>query len=123
MAYLGRHVPEIGIQTRPETILATPNRPYKRARFVERQRCDAPAEVIPYSVLLEELLNVRKIKCGNLPAIVLDILADRANGLGPRKITYDRYDKVFAFEGFQNGKIFFVRQIASGDSLSIRGRH
>src|ERR1700686_1859032 len=91
MAHFRSHVSKIGIQARTETVLAAANGAYECARFIERQRCDAPAEVIPNSVLLQELFNVRKIERGDLSSIFFDIFRYGADGLRAGEITHDRY--------------------------------
>src|SRR5437867_4360782 len=123
MARFRSHVPEVRIQTGSKTVLTAANRSYKSARFVERQSRDAPAEVIPNSVLMQKLFNVRKVKGRDLSAVVSDVFADSADCLRSCEIADDRHDKILAFERFQEDKIFFVSQIASRYALSIRRRH
>src|SRR5207248_3073941 len=61
-----------------------------RARAVERQGRNAPAEIVPDSVLRQILLDVREIEGLDRPTMISDILADGTNRFRPAEVPHDR---------------------------------
>src|SRR6059036_2847885 len=80
MTRFRRHAPEIRIQSGTEAKPAAPDRTYESARFIQRQRVDVTAEIVPDAVLLQVLLDVRKIERHNLPVVFPDVFPNRSYG-------------------------------------------
>src|SRR2546427_7322656 len=123
MTRFGRHAPEIRIQSGAESEPAAPNRTDECARFVERQRGDITAKIVPDAVLLQVLLDVRKIERDNLAVVFPDVFPDRTYGLWSGEITYDGHEHVFCFECFQDREVLFTGQIAAKHALGISSGH
>src|SRR5438128_1977560 len=123
MTRFGRHAPEIRIQSGAETEPAAPNRTNECTGFVQRQRRDIAAEIVPDAILLQVLLDVRKIKRGDLAVVVPDISSDRTYGFRAREITYDGHEHIFCFERFQDREGLFAGQIAAKHALGVGSGH
>src|SRR5438128_2492908 len=118
-----RHASEIGIQAGAETEAAASNRADECTRAVQRQRCNVAAEIFPDAVLLQVLLDIRKIERCNGLFLLPDILANRPDRFRSCEIPNDRYQQVLRFERFHDREILFAGEITSEDALSVRGRH